>query len=131
MDCFNEISPYNIREAKPTPAKCALLVIDMQQYFQSIASPIIGNVLSIVEACRLRYMRIIFTRHGHSDISKDGGMLYQWWGDCIEYGSKDWELIKAIQPGKYDAVLDKNRYNAFHGTTLDESLRSIKCYVSQ
>ncbi|MBS3809371.1 MAG: isochorismatase family protein [Desulfobacterales bacterium] len=26
----------------------------------------------------------------------------------------------------YDAVLDKNRYNAFHGTSLDESLRSIK-----
>jgi len=126
MDRFKEIFQYNIREAKPRPAKCALLVIDMQQYFQSIASPIIGNVISIIEACRSRNMRIIFTRHGHSDMSKDGGMLYQWWGDCIEYGSKDWELIKAIQPAKYDAVLDKNRYNAFYGTTLDESLRSIK-----
>ena len=126
MDCFKEISHYNIREAKPTPAKCALLVIDMQQYFQSIASPIIGNVISIVEACRSRNMRIIFTRHGHSDISKDGSMLYKWWGDFIQYGSKDWELIKAIQPGDYDAVLDKNRYSAFHGTTLDKSLQSIK-----
>ena len=89
MDYVKEISPYNIRKAKPSPAKCALLVIDMQQYFQSIASPIIGNVISIIEACRSRNMRIIFTRHGHSDISKDGSMLYKWWGDFIQYGSKD------------------------------------------
>lgn len=123
---FKEISKYNTRQAKPTPSKCALLVIDMQQYFQSIASNILGNVISIIEACRLRNMRIIFTRHGHHDIIEDGGMLSQWWDDFIQYGSKDWELIKALQPSDYDAILDKNRYNAFHGTNLDESLKSIK-----
>ena len=36
------------------------------------------------------------------------------------------ELIKALQPENNDAILDKNRYNAFHGTDLDESLKSIK-----
>jgi len=34
-------------------------------------------------------MRIIFTRHGHKDFSKDGGMLDKWWGDSIMYGTKD------------------------------------------
>jgi len=124
-DYLQEIAHYNIRDAQPRPSKCALLVIDMQRYFQSIASPIIGNVLSIIEACRSRNMRIIFTRHGHEDISEDGGMLAEWWGDYIPYGSKEWELLKALQPKDNEAILDKKRYNAFHGTGLDESLNQI------
>lgn len=121
-----EITEYNVREAFPNISRCALLVIDMQEYFNAVASGIIGNILSIIEACHARGMRVIFTRHGHKDISKDGGMLDKWWGHLISYGSKDWELIKAIVPKENDAVLDKNRYNAFHETGLDESLKSIK-----
>src|SRR6056297_1773414 len=124
-DFLSEIAAYNIREARPGPSKCTLLVIDMQQYFQSIASPILGNVTSIIDACRSRNMRIIFTRHGHEDISKDGGMLAEWWDDYILHGSKEWELIKALQPKDSEAILDKKRYNAFHGTSLDERLKSI------
>ena len=125
-DYLKEISNYNIREARPKPSKCALLVIDMQRYFESVASPIIGKVLSIIESCRSRNMRIIFTRHGHEDLSKDGGMLAEWWGDSIRYGSVDWELMESLQPESSDAIIDKKRYNAFHGTNLDESLRSIR-----
>ena len=124
-DYLNQISPYNIRQATPKPSKCALMVIDMQQYFQSIAASILGNVMSIIDACRSRGMRLIYTRHGHEDIKKDGGMLDKWWGDYIQYGSKDWELIKALQLDDNDTILDKKRYNAFHGTDLDNSLRSI------
>ena len=51
-------------------------------------------------------------------------MLSQWWGDYIEYGSKDWQLIKGLSQQSTHAVLDKNRYSAFFGTGLDESLRS-------
>lgn len=110
----------------PTPGKCALLVIDMQEYFRDVASSIIGNTLSIIESCRSKDMRIIFTRHGHENDPKDLGMLGEWWGDFIQYGSKEWELLKALSPNDYDGIIDKNRYNAFHGTGLDESLKSIK-----
>jgi isochorismate hydrolase len=125
-DYLNEINQYNVRHAWPKPGRCALLVIDMQQYFLSIAAPILGNVLSIIEACRSVDIRTIFTRHGHKNISEDGGMLVAWWGDLIEYGSKDWELINALKPSDTDGVIDKNRYSVFHGTGLDESLRSRK-----
>ncbi|NVM20263.1 MAG: isochorismatase family protein [Desulfobacterales bacterium] len=123
-DFLEEISGYNVRSAMPKPGKCALLVIDMQQYFFSLASPIVGNVVSIIKACRLKGVRIIFTRHGHKDISKDGGMLSKWWGDCIVYGSREWELIKGLAPQNTDGLLDKDRYSAFFGTQLDEGLRS-------
>jgi isochorismate hydrolase len=81
-------------------------------------------VLSIIETCRAKGIRIIFTRHGHKDITKDGGMLGKWWGDYIVYGSKEWELIKGLSIQDTDVILDKNRYSAFYGTGLDESLRS-------
>ncbi len=125
-DYLNEIDQYNIRQALPKPGRCALLVIDMQQYFLSIATPILGNVLSIIEACRSRGIRIIFTKHGHREVSKNGGMLSEWWGDLIEYGTKDWELIKSLKPPDTDGVIDKDRYSVFHGTGLDESLKSRK-----
>ncbi|MCK4818432.1 isochorismatase family protein, partial [bacterium] len=40
--------------------------------------------------------------------------------------SKDWELIKALKPSDTDEIIDKNRYSAFHGTGLDESLKLRK-----
>ncbi|MBW2604595.1 MAG: isochorismatase family protein [Deltaproteobacteria bacterium] len=123
-DYLSEIDRYNIRRAWPKPDRCALLVIDMQHYFMSIAEPILGNVLSVVEACRSRDVRTIFTRHGHRDVSEDGGMLAEWWGDLIEYGSKDWELIESLKPSDAGGIVDKNRYSVFQGTGLDENLKS-------
>jgi isochorismate hydrolase len=125
-DYLTQIEPYNIRHACPKPGRCTLLVIDMQQYFHSIATPILGNVLSIIDACRSKGIRIIFTRHGHKNVLEDGGMLAEWWGDQIDYGSKDWELIKSLTPSAADEIIDKNRYNAFHETGLDDSLKSKK-----
>jgi len=125
-DYLTQIDQYNIRHAYPEPGKCALLVIDMQQYFFSIAAPILGNVQSIIQACRSRGIRIIFTRHGHRDVSENGGMLAEWWGDQINYGSKDWELIDALNVSNADILIDKNRYSVFHGTGFQEILKSQK-----
>ena len=51
-DYLNEINQYNIRRVWPKPDRCALLVIDMQQYFLSMAAPILGNVMSVIKACK-------------------------------------------------------------------------------
>ena len=123
-DFLEEIAQYNVRQRRPEAKSCALLVIDMQQFFCPVAAPIMGNVLSTIDTCRSAGMGIIFTRHGHRDVDLDGGMLSQWWGDCIEYGTSEWELIKELCPAETDDVLDKNRYSAFFGTGLDEILKS-------
>ena len=125
-DYLNQIDQYNIRHACPEPGRCALLVIDMQRYFFSIATPILENVLSIIDACRSKGIRIIFTRHGHRDVSEDGGMLAEWWGDQIDHGSKDWKLIEALKASDADIIIDKNRYSVFHGTGFHEILKSQK-----
>ncbi|MDM8550876.1 isochorismatase family protein [Desulfobacterales bacterium HSG2] len=122
---LKETSRYNIRRAWPAADRCALLVIDMQQYFLPIALPILENILSLVETCRSEGIRIFFTRHGHKDISEDGGMLARWWGDCIQYGSEEWKLIESVSSvADTDEIIEKNRYSVFWKTGLDEMLRS-------
>jgi isochorismate hydrolase len=121
---LNDIRNYNTRPAWPRQGKCALLIIDMQNYFLPMASPILGNVLSIVEACRSKKVKTIFTRHGHRDIEKDGGMLVEWWGDCILFGTREWEIVDSLTPSETDPVIDKSRYSAFFGTGLDELLKT-------
>ncbi|NIM17104.1 MAG: isochorismatase family protein [Candidatus Aminicenantes bacterium] len=123
-DYLKEIERYNIRRGEIRPQKCALLVIDMQNYFDSISRNIQQNLLKIIDTCRANGMRIVFTRHGHKDISKDGGMLAKWWGDCIMYGTPDWQLMPEFTPGEEDLLIDKNRYSAFFNTGLDEKLQA-------
>ncbi|UCH95494.1 MAG: isochorismatase family protein [Candidatus Aminicenantes bacterium] len=123
-DYLKEIARYNIRKNKINAHQCALLVIDMQNYFDSLARHIKPNLLKIIDACRARGIQVVFTRHGHKDISKDGGMLAKWWGDCIMSGTHDWELLPDFKLEKEDLLIDKNRYSAFFNTGLDDKLRS-------
>ena len=121
---LEQIGDYNIRRAWPVPEKSALLVIDMQLYFRGLAEPILSNVVSITDACRESGVKIFFTRHGHQDPAKDGGMLDRWWGDLIHYGSAEWKLIDELKVTTKEIIIDKNRYSAFFGTDLDERLRA-------
>jgi nicotinamidase-related amidase len=79
MNYPEEVKRYKVREALPTPRKSALLVIDMQRYFQQVAVLVIDNVLGLIEECRRKAIKTAFTRHGHHDPKLDGGMLAQWW----------------------------------------------------
>ena len=122
-DYLEHIKDYNIRQAWPIPEKTALLVIDMQQYFRGLVGPILDNVISLINVCRASGVKIFFTRHGHRDPKKDGGMLLRWWADLIHYGSGEWELVRELKVTTKEAILDKNRYSAFFGTDLDERLQ--------
>ncbi len=121
-DIFSQIARYNIRQADPAPGKTALFVVDMQAYFGSIAEPILENVISLITACRKKRIKVLYTRHGHRK-ENDGSMLSKWWGDLIKYGSKEWELINGLNADSGD-IIDKDRYNAFHGTDLDQRLQN-------
>ncbi len=120
-DDLSQIARYNIRKAKPTLDKTVLLVIDMQKYFGSIAKPILAKVISLIAVCRRQGIKVIYTRHGHRR-ENDGSMLSKWWGDLIMYGSEEWELIDGLNAAS-EEIIDKDRYNAFHGTDLNQRLQ--------
>jgi nicotinamidase-related amidase len=78
MSHLEHIKNYNTRRALPIPEKTAMLVIDMQHYFRGLVTPILDNVLCLIDACRTAQLEIVFTRHGLRDPQNDGGMLITW-----------------------------------------------------
>ena len=125
QDYLTAVDKYNVRTVKPDPACCALLIIDMQEYFRPIALSVADNITRVSAACRSRSVPVFYTRHGHRDISADGGMIYEWWGQSVTYGAGEWQIMQEVAPQEGDTVLDKRRYSAFCGTGLDGMLRDL------
>lgn len=112
-----------MRPTQPDLPHAALLVIDMQEYFRGIASPVLGRVGELIRQLRTAGIPIIYTQHGHEDPARDGGMLYQWWDELIMVGGPEWTLLPELAPAAEDRIFAKTRYSAFVGTGLHEHLR--------
>jgi len=121
---LKELKPYRERKARIDAQHCALLAIDMQNYFQRIAQPVLKNILRVMQTCRLKHIPVIFTQHGHTDPDTDGGILGEWWGELIIGGTEDWKFLPEMTIEARDVVLAKKRYSAFFETDLDKILRS-------
>jgi isochorismate hydrolase len=78
---LKELKPYRKRKAQIDFQHCALLAIDMQNYFHVIARPVLKNILKAIQTCRPKNIPVIFTQHGHTDPGSDGGVLREWWGE--------------------------------------------------
>nr|GME07674.1 nicotinamidase 2-like [Ipomoea batatas] len=116
---------YDVRKRDPDPKSAVLLVIDMQNYFYSMAKPILPAIKATIDLCREQSMRVIFTRHRHKS-PDDYGMLYEWWdGDLIMDGTVEAELIPQLGPTDSDLVVEKTTYSAFTGTNLEQSLSEM------
>lgn len=124
-DYLEQIRGYNVRQAWPVAERAALLVIDVQDYFRTMVEPVMENLLALIEVGREKGIKTFFTRHGHSQPDKDGGMLGKWWGGLIEYGSPEWKLMGELNPAETEPIIDKNRYSAFFKTDLDDRLRGL------
>jgi len=112
--------------ARPTPPiperQAALLVVDMQRYFAAICAPVVDAVRHAVDGAHRRGVPVLFTRHGHADPERDGGMLAEWWGDLILEGTSDHELLDGLGRLPDDPVVSKRRYSAFWDTPLQPLL---------
>ena len=121
---LKELKLYRERRARIDSKHSALLVIDLQNYFQKIVQPVLGNIQNVIQFCRLKNIPVIFTQHGHTDAASDGGVLGEWWGQVILHGTKDWKFIPEMKIESEDMVLQKKRYSAFFQTDLEKFLQS-------
>ena len=117
------VAPYRRSAPRARPAKSALMVVDMQRYFEAMCEPIIAVVKETVDSSRSRNVPVMFTQHGHADPQTDGGMLASWWGDLIVEGTPDHELLAELGRKPDDLVFAKRRYDAFFDTDLEDELR--------
>lgn len=122
---------YEIRKRNPDPKTCALLVIDVQNYFSSMATPIMCNLNTTIDLCRHASIPVIFTRHRHKSSASDAGMLQEWWfGDLIIDGTLESQLMEDLHRKNGcrssgeggDMVVEKSSYSAFRKTGLEEKL---------
>ncbi len=112
------------------PARCALLVIDMNNYFADpegrcflpAAASVAPRIRELLEAWRAAGGQVIFTRHGHEHPG-DLGMLGRFFSDHIDARGEEAEIIGSLAPRDDEPVLGKTTYDAFLGTPLDPILR--------
>lgn len=121
---------FEIRKRLPNPKSSVLLVIDMQNYFSSIAKPILPAITTTINLCKSANIPMIFTRHCHKP-GDNGGVLGEYWnGDIIIDGTLEAELIpeviaEAEKKGEKVEVVEKNTYSAFQKTGLEEKLKEM------
>ncbi len=48
---LKELKPYRKRKVQIDFQHCALLAIDMQNYFYRIAQPVLKNILKVIQTC--------------------------------------------------------------------------------
>src|SRR5689334_3488236 len=98
-------------------ARYALLVIDMQNRFESCAKPILSEVNATIAACRKQNIPIVYTQTGSRYPEIDGGSMGRFWGlkELIIYGSDAWKLMDELDYKAEDlTIVEKRRYDAFH-----------------
>ncbi|XP_068640944.1 uncharacterized protein [Aristolochia californica] len=114
---------FDVRRKNPDPERCVLLVIDMQNYFSSMAKPIVASINKTIQLCRESNIPIIFTRHIHKS-TEDYGMLAEWWNDDMTLdGTAASELMSELKRSTGDRVLEKCTYSAFQKTELEDDLK--------
>lgn len=109
----------------------AILVIDLQQE-DSFPLPrldsVIDNAAALIDGARSRNLPLFYTRHINDALGRDlaFGEPVDAQGRPTTYraGTPAIEIIDALAPQTGDTVIDKQRYSAFHGTRLAQSLKS-------
>ena len=115
----------------------ALMVIDMQRGFIESGAAmevppgreIIPNISTLINHCRGIGIPIIYTRFVYS--SKVPNLIGELHDKhkapigCCMLGTPSAEIVEDLKPQQSDLVVDKHGYDAFRGTILDYSLRSL------
>ncbi|KAK1684281.1 hypothetical protein QYE76_045129 [Lolium multiflorum] len=97
---------YETRRRDPNPRTAALLVIDVQGQFASLAAPALQAIATTVALCRGAGIPVIYTRH--VDPVPRSRPLAEWWaGDHISAGTPAAELLPGAGRAAGDLVVIK------------------------
>jgi nicotinamidase-related amidase len=94
----------------------ALVLIDFQtertnpesKYYVGDKQEILSKVKYLIEHCRARDYKIIWTKHREND--------------SIEEFGPESQLIPELQPKETDTIMIKNKISPFYNTSLDQEL---------
>ena len=116
--------------------RCALIVIDMQNYFVLEGAPLeapeakkqVPKIKMLIEKCRELGVPVIYTKHIPDPVYCRLEAAATPW--LLNFGplegTDEAEIIKEIAPMPGDVVLNKRRFSAFYQTDLELILRNIR-----
>jgi nicotinamidase-related amidase len=121
---------------KVTPSRTAMIVVDMQNDFltegaalqSKQALALVDHLSSMLEFCRQRGIRIIYTAHVHREDGSDMGRYRELIPaiaarTALVDNSPGAEIHAALAPAPGEHVIKKHRYSGFFATDLDLILR--------
>jgi len=118
----NLVRDFNTHHWEPVKDKTAILLVDCQEYFRGMLSPILDNITKIILASREMNIPLFFTQHGHRP-DEDPNLLDSWWADIIRKDSNEARLLPELGIQEGDSIIPKNTYSAFHNTGLEPELQ--------
>lgn len=126
-----EVPQYDVApRVSVDPSRSALIVVDMQNDFVKEggallvpgAAATIPQIAHLLELARDSGMRVVFSQDTHDD----GDPEWKIWGEHVRRGSWGWQIVDELAPRDGELVVQKVRYDAFYGTSLDHFLRLWK-----
>lgn len=112
------------------PARTALLVHDMQDYFLAAFPPhteplqgAVANIARLLAWARDAGVPVFYTaQHGNQD-RRDRGLQAELWGPGMRALPEHEQIVDALAPQPGDQVLTKHRYSAFQRSNLETLMR--------
>jgi len=121
--------PANVAGWQPDPARAALLIHDMQQYFVDFFSPgtppvneLIANITRLRQAAVDLGLPVVYTAQPGGMTQDQRGLLRDFWGPGMDQREQHRRIVDELAPVPGDVVLTKWRYSAFHNSALAELL---------
>lgn len=134
-----QIRPYDVPAHLPEstldwridPARCVLLVHDMQEHFASAfardAAPFasaVDRISALADEARDRGIPVVYTAQPGGQSDDERGLQLDLWGAGVPAGDGE-RILEELRPRQRDRVLTKWRYDAFVRSGLDELLREL------
>lgn len=124
----DEVPPSRV-DWTPDPARCVLLVHDMQHHFvdafdtdKEPIPTVVRNVNALRDHCAASGVPVVFTAQPGGQSAAERGLLKDVWGDGVPADPRAERVIEPLTPRDGEVVLRKWRYSAFVGTGLADLL---------
>ena len=114
------------------PARAALLIHDMQDYFldfwaadSPLIQRVIDNISALREFCHRSGIPVFYTAQPTQQPHEDRQLLNDMWGPGLNQHPERAAITAALTPTEQDKVLTKWRYSAFQRSSLKEDLQAL------
>ena len=112
------------------PARAALLIHDMQEYFlnfwgddSEMMETVVANIAALRDFCKKNGIPVYYTAQPKEQSDEDRALLNDMWGPGLTRSPEQQRVIAKLAPDDADTVLVKWRYSAFHRSPLEQMLK--------